>query len=243
LRLTAVVGGVLLVLSFGTTLIVLGTRPGIELPWRHLGDIPLVGQAEAWRLQTFVALCVAVMVALLWQWARDRFTGFARLAAVAALLVASGTWLPANAQRTRPAEPPAFFTGPGVEQIRGHVVETVPRVDTRWYGGARPLLWQAATGMAYRTTGGYFIGSDQSADVLFEAPPGPYQEAVAAILDDRAVTTTPQAAAEGLRARHVDTVLVVDRAEVDETPLLAWTHRVTGHPARRVDDVWLFTVG
>lgn len=242
LRLTAAVATVLLVLSLGVTLIVLGRHPGVPLPWRLLAEVPLIGQAEAWRVPVFVALCVAFMMALLWQHFHAGPARPAGLAAITLVVAASCTWLPANAQRTRPADTPSFFTGAGVEQIRGHVIETVPRATCTWHGGATPLLWQAVSTMAYRTTGGYFIGSDATSPVLFEAPPGPYQEAVAAILHHRPVTTTPDTAADWLRAHDVDTVLVADLADVDETPLLGWTSEVTGSPARRVDDVWLFTV-
>lgn len=242
LRLTAAVATVLLVLSLGVTLIVLGRYPGVSLPWRLLAEVPLIGQAEAWRVPVFVALCVAFMMALLWQHFHARSARPVGLAAIALVVAASCTWLPANAQRTRPADIPAFFTGTGVEQIRGHVVETVPRATRTWHGGAVPLLWQAVSNMAYRTTGGYFIGSDATSPVLFEALPGPYQEAVAAILRHDPVATTPDTAADWLRAHGVDTVLVADLPDTDETPVLRWTSEVTGSPARRVDDVWLFTM-
>ena len=36
------------------------------------------------------------------------------------------------------------------------------------------MLWQVASGFAYRTTGGYFIGSDAQHDLLLEAPATAY---------------------------------------------------------------------
>lgn len=236
LRLTAAIGVVLLVLSLGITLIVVGRNTGVPLPWRLLEPVPLVGQAEAMRLQVFVALCVAVMVALLWQRWR---VGKARVGGVAAL-VAAATWLPADAHVVHPVVVPAFFTGPNVAQVDGRVVETVPRVNGQWRGGAEPLLWQALSGMAYRTTGGYFIGSDADNPVLFETLPGPYQFSATNLLRHEPPTTTADEAADRLRARGVQTVLVVDRPGIEEADLLAWTSTVTGTPARRFDDVWLF---
>ena len=38
------------------------------------------------------------------------------------------------------------------------------------------MLWQVASGFAYRTTGGYFIGSDAEHDLLLEAPVTAYQQ-------------------------------------------------------------------
>ena len=96
--------------------------------------------------------------------------------------------------------------------------------------------------MAYRTTGGYFIGSDPTHDVLLEAPMNAYQvgaaEAavgVSALTDELAAAATQE-----LRAHGVTTVVVVDRPGVDSARLTAWTSRVTGSRGERIADAWVF---
>ena len=115
-----------------------------------------------------------------------------------------------------------------------------------WVGGARPMLWQVASGFAYRTTGGYFIGSDATHDVLVEAPASTYEQRASDIArggapPDDAVAS---AARDELRALGVSAVVVVPEG-ADVGAVLDWTRRVTRLPGEQVDDVWLFrlTVG
>ena len=86
------------------------------------------------------------------------------------------TWLPANQQVATPPWCPAYFAAGAPGLTGADVVETYPRSTAVWEGGARPMLWQVASGFAYRTTGGYFIGSDPTHDVLLEAPATAYQQ-------------------------------------------------------------------
>jgi hypothetical protein len=74
--------------------------------------------------------------------------------ALAVTGAATLTWLPANAQVATLAIVPAFFTAGAPGLTRDDVVETYPRTVSDWEGGARPMLWQAVSGFAYRTTGG-----------------------------------------------------------------------------------------
>jgi len=242
-RITAAVGLVLLVLSLGVHLVVLDRDIGVPLPWRILGQVPFVSQAEAVRLQIFVALCVAVIVALwLDHHLAERGSTGRRWTATGLTLIAAVTWLPSGPQQAVPATTPAFFANAVDHLPPGAVVETFPRVSGRWRGGAEPLLWQVVSGMAYRTTGGYFIGSDPTHDVLLEAPMNAYQvgaaEAavgVSALTDELAAAATQE-----LRAHGVTTVVVVDRPGVDSARLTAWTSRVTGSRGERIADAWVF---
>ena len=241
-RITAAVGLVLVVLSLGVHLVVLNRDTDVPLPWQILGQVPLVSQAEAVRLQIFVALCVAVVVALYLDHLAEQGSNGWRWAATGATLIAAATWLPSGAQQVVPATTPAFFTNAAEYLPPSAVVETFPRVSGRWRGGAEPLLWQVVSGMAYRTTGGYFIGSDPTRDLLLEAPVSAYQvgaaEAavgVSAFTDELAAVATRE-----LRAHGVTTVVVVGRPGVDLARLTAWTSRVTGSPGERVADAWVF---
>ena len=174
-RVAAVLGAVAFALSLGPSLVVLGTDTQVPLPWRAVMAVPLVGEAEPVRMQVYVALCVAVIVAV---WL-DRLPGLRSpvARAVAVVVTAAGlvSWLPADAQLTQEATAPAFFVTAGRYLAPTDVVETYPRLTSAWEGGAAPLRWQVASGMAYRTTGGYFIGSDADNAVLYESRLTTYQ--------------------------------------------------------------------
>jgi len=245
-RVVAAVGVAAWVLSLGVNLVVLGHDTGVALPWRPLESVPLVGEIETMRFQVVVALCVATIVALWLDRLADRPSGRPRTLALAATGVAMLTWLPADEQRPTPVVVPAYFSAYTPGLTRADVVETYPRSTGVWVGGARPMLWQVASGFAYRTTGGYFIGSDATNEVLVEAPASLYEQRASEIArggqppgDDVA-----SAAREELRALGVSAVVVVPEG-ADVTRVLDWTRRVTGLPGEQVRDVWLFrlTVG
>ncbi len=240
-RVVAVVGVAAWVLSLGVNLVELGRDTGVALPWRLIEGLPLVGEIETMRFQVVVALCVAIVVALWLDAVADLPAGGRRTLALAATGVAMLTWLPANEQVATPTVVPAYFAAGAPGLSRADVVETYPRSTGVWLGGARPMLWQVASGFAYRTTGGYFIGSDAQNDLLLESPVTAYQQGA---LDVAAGGTPPSAdaaaaARDELLALGVTAVAVVpDGADV--APVLDWTRRVTGLPGQQVDDVWLF---
>jgi hypothetical protein len=209
-------------------------------------NVPLVGEIETMRFQVVVALCVAVVVALWLDQLADRPPGRLRTLALAATGVAMLTWLPANQQVATPTVVPTYFAAGAPGLTRADVVETYPRSTGVWVGGARPMLWQVASGFAYRTTGGYFIGSNATEDVLVEAPASTYEQRASDIArggvpPDDAVAS---AARDELRVLGVSAVVVVPEG-ADVGAVLDWTRRVTRLPGEQVDDVWLFrlTVG
>jgi len=238
-RMVAAVGVVLLVLSWGSHLVVLGADTGMPLPWRLVQAVPLLEQAEAVRLQVFVALCVALLVALLLNHAAVAPRRWQRWAGAPAALLAAATWLPSDVQQAAPASAPAFFPAAAQHLRPGEVVETVPRISGAWVGGAEPLLWQVSSGMAYRTTGGYLIGSRPGEDVVLEGPVGAYQRAAADVASGLPVTARRTAEARADLARHgVTAVVVVD--EAGAAAVAEWTARVVDAPGERIADVWLF---
>src|SRR3954452_1446855 len=206
-RGVAGVGGVGGVLSLGVSLVVLGHDTGVAMPWHPIEGVPLVGEIETMRFQVVVALCVAVVVGL---WC-DHVADMPRRAlALVVTGVAVLSWLPADEQVATPAVRPAFFAAGAPRLTGADVVETYPRTTGVWRGGARPMLWQVASGFAYRTTGGYFIGSDAEHDLLLEAPVTAYQQGAV----DLAGGAPPPpfgadaAARADLRARGVTSVVV-----------------------------------
>ncbi len=240
IRTAAAVGLVAFVLSLGPTLVVLGEHTAVGLPWWAVLGVPLLSEAEPVRLQIFVVLCVATVVAL-WLDRLPELAPRARAAGVLLSAVALASWLPADAQETQPATSPAFFAH-AADQLRpDDVVENYPRISSLWHDGAAPQRWQVASGMAYRVSGGYFIGSDPTHDLLVESTWNGYQRGAAAVGEGAQPPPTAAAAAGAeLRAAGVTVVLVAPPPGVDLAPILDWTRRVTGTPGTRADDVWLF---
>ena len=245
-RVVAAVGLAAWVLSLGVNLVVLGRDTGSAMPWRPMENVPLVGEIETMRFQVVVALCVAVVVALWLDQLADRPPDRLRTLALVATGVAMLTWLPANQQVATPTVVPAYFTAGAPGLTRADVVETYPRSTGVWVGGARPMLWQVASGFAYRTTGGYFIGSDATNDVLVEAPASTYEQRASDIArgGEPPGDAVASAARDELRALGVSAVVVVPE-DADVGAVLDWTRRVARLPGEQVDDVWLFrlTVG
>jgi hypothetical protein len=240
-RPVAVVGLAAWVLSLGVSLVVLGHDTGVALPWHPMEAVPLVGEVETMRFQVVVALCVAVVVGLWCDHLAGAPRGPRRSVALAATALAALTWLPADEQVATPAVVPAFFAAGAPGLTAADVVETYPRTSGAWVGGARPMLWQVASGFAYRTTGGYFIGSDATHDLLLEAPVTAYQQGAVDVAGGAPPPSADAVAAarDGLRALGVTVVVVVPEG-ADVGAVLDWTRRVSGSAGERVDDVWLF---
>jgi hypothetical protein len=240
-RLVAAVGLAAWVLSLGVSLVVLGHDTGVPLPWRPLEGMPMVGEVETMRFQVVVALCVAVVVGFWLDHLAAAPPASRRTAALTATAIALLTWLPANEQVATPAVVPAYFAAGAPGLTGADVVETYPRTTGVWIGGARPMLWQVASGFAYRTTGGYFIGSDPTHDLLTEAPASFYEQHASDIArGGRAPGRDVAAAArDELRALGVTAVVVVPEG-ADVSAVLDWTRRVSGDPGQQVDDVWVF---
>ena len=186
-----------------------------------------------------MALCVAILVAVWLDELARRPPGTRRTVALVLTGVAVLTWLPSGRQDATPAVVPAFFAAGAPGLSPADVVETYPRTNGAWEGGARPMLWQVASGFAYRTTGGYFIGSDARNDLLLEAPVTAYQQGAADAAVGRAPSVDAAAARDELRALGVTAVVVVPEG-ADLAGVLDWTARVTGVPGQPVDDVWVF---
>jgi hypothetical protein len=237
-RLVAVVGLATWVLSLGVSLVVLGRDTGVALPWHPMEGVPLVGEIETMRFQVMVALCVAVVVGL---WCDHVADMPRRTLALVGTAIAALTWLPADEQVATPAVAPAFFAAGAPGLTGADVVETYPRTTGVWRGGARPMFWQVASGFAYRTTGGYFIGSDAEHDLLVEAPVTAYQQGAVDVAGGAPEPPADAAAAarDELRALGVTAVVVVPEG-ADVEAVLGWTRRVSGVAGERVDDVWVF---
>ncbi|HEY2205569.1 MAG TPA: hypothetical protein VGH99_13940 [Pseudonocardia sp.] len=235
-RVTASVGALLVLLSLGPHLVLLGRDTGVPGPWLVVSWLPLVHQAEPMRMQAFVALCVALLLAY---WL-DRLGGFrpAWVRAGCGVLTALAllSWLPSDALRTVPISVPAAFTGDALRP--GDVVESYPAATGAWETGGAALQWQAAAGMRYRLTSGYFIGSDAARPLLLESPPSAFRQGVTALARG-GPPPEPAAARDGLRRSGV-TVVAVAGPAAGNPRVLGWTRLVTGVRGEEADGAWLF---
>jgi hypothetical protein len=200
-------GGRFLVASFllavlaalGATLRVDAHRVA-PLPWEHVGYLPLFDNVLVERLSLYVALAVAVMVAL---WTASQSAGLLRwlLPALAILAivpnVALGRWAESYAV-------PQFFADGTYKRCleAGENILPLPPSST-----GDEDLWQVASGFRFRMAGGYVFAGPPSA---FLTPP-----AVAQVAHGNPV---PAGQAEVLRTyireKHVTSV-VVDAQESD----------------------------
>jgi len=128
-RVAGIVGLILWVFSLGGHLVILGFDTGVSLPWELLKGIPLLADAEAVRLQIFVALVVAVIVAYWLEHVGGRAWHGRRRAGAVTILAATATWMPSNSQQAVQVTTPAFFANASDHLSPGAVVETFPRAS------------------------------------------------------------------------------------------------------------------
>jgi hypothetical protein len=199
-RLLVVGFAVGLVASFGTWLTVKGHRV-TTLPWEHVGYLPLFNNVLPTRLMVFVALVVAIAVAL---WMSSTRSWLAVVLPVLAVisLVPNPT---ASAFRTS-AYVPQFFNGGDLERCIG-ANETVLIFPQAKHGSS--MLWQAVSGFRFRLADGY---------VTPDPPTDFYTSPAAARIANRELSwrdLVPFA-----RAKHVTTFLVDAREPNDFRALL-----------------------
>jgi len=242
IRVVAIVGLVLFVLSLGSSLTVHQQDLQVWLPWRLVGDVPLLSLAQPGRLQIFVAACAAVVVGLWVDRLGDLPRRGWRIAGAVLAAAAVASWLPAGGVGTSAATSPTFFRTAEEHVQVTDVAVTYPRPSGAWVGGALPVLWQAHSRMAYRMTGGGFLSSDALHPVLYETPENLFEGACRGLLEglpppDDAYTA---AARQQLEDLGVTVVLVVPQSGADYTPVGQWAERVAGAPGEQSGGVWLY---
>jgi len=246
-RLAGLVGLASLVLALGPQVVVLNQARGVVLPWALLARVPGLGYLEPVRFVLFTSFCVAVLLAFWLDAAAAAGDWRTRAAGIGLGVVALATLLPADAQVATPLQIPTYFRdGLVTAAVRqGAVVKTVPQPTGRWVNGAVPLAWQALNGMHYRTTGGYFIGSDSTHPMLLQSVADAYDEVAGAIerggRPPGPWAAETAAAAAALRESNIALLVVTPAADGARTKaLLEWSRAVTGQPGRQVADVWVF---
>lgn len=152
IRVAAVTGAVIFVLSLGPWLHVGAQALPVPLPWLALGKLPLLKHVLPGRFTVFVWLAVAVLIAIVISRARRLAPRLAAmwLVAVAASLV---LLIPAPLPRA-PFATPAFFRNWASQHITPN--ETVLVAPYFVNGGeAAPMVWAAEAGYGLRMPEAY----------------------------------------------------------------------------------------
>nr|BFF06232.1 hypothetical protein GCM10023233_12010 [Brevibacterium otitidis] len=221
-RITALSGLAMWLLSLGSPWFFAGRQVLAIGPYRLIESLPVLGNVLPMRLSIYPTLAAAVLLAVgVYAAGRSLAPGsFLRgmagvTAAVILIAVSSG---PVAA---RPVPVPAFYTSSYAAHIpTGSVVKTMPR-PVAWaeQDAAVALVWQAVTGMHYRETGGYFIGSSETSPMLFNSERDALDEVLRQPLPSEPAERQRSAAdtVAQLRAEGVD-FLVIGR-DVSYLPL------------------------
>ncbi|WP_156913864.1 hypothetical protein [Brevibacterium album] len=245
-RITALTGVLVWLLSMGSSLRVGGGDTGVPGPFALVEQIPVLDNVLPMRLSVHVVLCLAVLTAVLLQDTADR-AGRSRIVAVTGLVLAAASLAPAGVQAREIAIPEFFRDGAWEQSIPAEaVVKAVPQPRALAEADAdQAMVWQALTGLHYRETGGYFIGSTPEHPVIYQSLLDPLDQALGRI-GEEGLDAVPR---EELRtavldsaARGTDFVLVpadVPRLPAAGDELAEALRAASGAQARLVDDVWV----
>ena len=143
-RLAAAMLAIALILSLGP-LLHLGGVP-LPLPWALFAYLPVIGDAVPIRFMLFAYLAIAVLVGAFLDAGLHREGARWRVGALAAAALALVPLIPPLPFPVSRFPVPAFFTDGSVQRLsRSGSVLMTP------YLGVQPLVWQAVSGMAFRT--------------------------------------------------------------------------------------------
>ena len=151
------------ILSMGPLLQAGGRLFLFPLPWLIFQFLPLLGSVLTDRLMVYAYLMAAVLLAYFM--ARlPAFTPRRRVAGYVLLALVAVSLLPRAPLAPYPRITPAFFTGSEVARVAGRTVLVAPfsadpgLIKNAPYEVADPMLWQAASGMRFKTPEGYAWG-------------------------------------------------------------------------------------
>jgi hypothetical protein len=151
------------ILSMGPLLQAGGRAFLFPLPWLIFQFLPLLGSVLTDRLMLYAYLMAAVLLAYF----VARLPGFAprpRIAGYLLLVLVAVSLLPKAPLAPYTRTVPAFFTESGVARVAGQTVLVAPfsadpgLIKNPAYEVADPMLWQAASGMRFKTPEGYAWG-------------------------------------------------------------------------------------
>jgi hypothetical protein len=148
-RWTAIVGGILAVLSLGNSLHLAGSDTGVPLPGALLDRVPLVREILPARYTLVLFLMVGLLVAVFLDAAFQRPRWPARAAAVMAAGLSLAALCPELPYPTSLVASPGFFSRPVALRAlpEGSVILVAPFAVV---GMADAMYWQAEAGMWFR---------------------------------------------------------------------------------------------
>lgn len=171
-RITAVAGALMFLLSMGSPLYVAGEA---VLPWGPFAlveALPVLGNVLPMRLAVYSTLAASLLLGIAWQTRYAWSSGWARDAVTVGVL-GSLVMSTSGPVTTRTVDVPDFYTDEIAERIpEGSVVKTLPRPQAMATPHAdETMVYQAVSGFSYAETGGYFIGSTDTSPVVYSTPP------------------------------------------------------------------------
>ncbi|MFN2581455.1 MAG: hypothetical protein ABR498_01785, partial [Candidatus Dormibacteria bacterium] len=165
-RVAAITGVVVTVLSFGPHLHGIGRRTPIPLPWWIAAHVPVLNNVQPNRLMLFVYLAAGIVVAYGLREIAAMRVG--RLGALATAVVAFAPLVPVIPLMTTPLPPSSSAAALATAQALpvGPVVATAPWSDQLNTSG---MVLQYSVDMRFRMPGGYFIGNASPATAQLKA--------------------------------------------------------------------------
>ncbi len=246
-QITALTGFVMWMLSLGSPWFFAGREILAVGPYRLIEVLPVLGNVLPMRLAVYPTLAAAVLLAVGVHEAQRKRGRQSRLLALtqvtAAVIVIAISTGPVSA---RQVPIPEFYDSGYAEHLpAGSVVKTMPRPIALAAPDADvALVWQAVTGMHYRETGGYFIGSTDTSPIVFGAQRDTLDERLRAPIpsapEERARAASETVAA--LRAQGIDFVVIGQDVAYLPFPadqIAAFVAEGAGSPVQNLDGVFL----
>lgn len=239
-RTAAAVSVVMVVLSFGPTLVVNNKDTGISMPWGKVARLPVFEAAVPIRFPFAVYLMAAVLIALLIDHHTRGRPPSVSAAPLTGILVTLLLLVPRPLETVDVPPVPRFFQE-DVQRVvpAGSTVLVVPIATPQF---VEPMRWQVASGMHFAMPGGFYIGPAPDGQAFFNPDGRPTQgllgqihkgEAYPPLSDE--VLTNADADLAYWAATHV--VLAPDPKQAE---LRTYLEAMIGAPPEQVSDalVW-----
>ncbi|MDA8148213.1 MAG: hypothetical protein M0Z93_05480 [Actinomycetota bacterium] len=262
-QVLAVVGTLAFVLSLGAGLVVKSNPPGapsgFPLPERLFAKIPLLSNTIPARYSLYVALCAALLLAVILDHVRDalatRTTGdgpgrritAAVLAPVAIAVVALIPLIPAAPfTALLPVGTPAYFTTGGVAHLTPGSVAVIYPYPSSAIPNAE--AWQAVAHLRFRSPGGYYLVPAADGAIAFSPAVSYARDTVTAATLVQLAAGAPPEETPALRAAilaqwrswHVQSLVAFPSLAADPAGATAFLTWLTGRPPSPDDgaSVW-----
>jgi len=249
----AIVGTLAFVLSLGAGLVVKSNPPGapsgFPLPERLFAKIPLLSNTIPARYSLYVALCAALLLAVVLDHVRDAFTTrlesdaptrritATMLAPVAIAVVALVPLIPvAPFTALVPVGTPAYFTSGGVAHLAPGSVAVVYPYPSSTIPNAE--VWQAVAHLRFRSPGGYYLVPAANGAIAFSPAVSYARDTVTAATLVQLAAGAPPEETPSLRAAilaewrswHVQSLVAFPWLAADPAGATAFLTWLTGRP-------------